>query len=281
MPFATPEDFTKHFVEEGLEPPYTDARGIHPNNFGWIQAKLNDKWIRYLWERVDESHVLWKDKLAGHVDSSKRLDDVDNQFFNKVLLPLVGSYEKNFGSQLGINAMSVSQVKAGYNMQNWWVNHQKAGDFQPTHNHSGIYSFVIWMKVPFTYEEQNSISIAKEANCRRVSAFEFNYNDILGNARDYTYELGPSAEGVIVLFPAKLNHLVYPFYNCDEERVSISGNIGLDYTKGVPPMPPGFNNDDKTMIAHGWNDYFQEPLGEFEKNGSTEFKSYDDWESLK
>jgi hypothetical protein len=34
-------------------------------------------------------------------------------------------------------------------------------------------------------------------------------------------------EGKIALFPAKLNHLVYPFYTSDEPRISISGNIGF------------------------------------------------------
>jgi len=28
-----------------------------------------------------------------------------------------------------------------------------------------------------------------------------------------------------MIFPAALNHQVYPFYECDEKRVSISGNI--------------------------------------------------------
>ena len=32
-------------------------------------------------------------------------------------------------------------------------------------------------------------------------------------------------EGVILLFPSRLRHQVYPFYNCDKERISISGNI--------------------------------------------------------
>ena len=36
-------------------------------------------------------------------------------------------------------------------------------------------------------------------------------------------------EGKMVLFPAMLNHQVYPFYNIDEERVSMSGNIFYGY----------------------------------------------------
>ena len=45
------------------------------------------------------------------------------------------------------------------------------------------------------------------------------------------YEMNPEMEGTLVFFPAKLRHAVYPFYNCDEDRISISGNIVLNTAK--------------------------------------------------
>ena len=33
--------------------------------------------------------------------------------------------------------------------------------------------------------------------------------------------------GYMVMFPSSLYHMVNPFYECDEERISISGNINL------------------------------------------------------
>jgi len=33
--------------------------------------------------------------------------------------------------------------------------------------------------------------------------------------------------GYMVMFPSSLHHMVNPFYECDEERISISGNINL------------------------------------------------------
>ena len=35
-------------------------------------------------------------------------------------------------------------------------------------------------------------------------------------------------EGRIVLFPAQLQHVVYPFYNSNKIRMSIAGNILLN-----------------------------------------------------
>ena len=34
-------------------------------------------------------------------------------------------------------------------------------------------------------------------------------------------------EGTILFFPSELKHTVYPFYNCEEDRISISGNIAI------------------------------------------------------
>ena len=42
------------------------------------------------------------------------------------------------------------------------------------------------------------------------------------------YPMGKRAEGTMVFFPSKLQHGVYPFYDNDEQRISISGNIILE-----------------------------------------------------
>ena len=39
------------------------------------------------------------------------------------------------------------------------------------------------------------------------------------------YQPSPALEGNILFFPAALRHTVYPFYNFDEPRISIAGNL--------------------------------------------------------
>ena len=46
-----------------------------------------------------------------------------------------------------------------------------------------------------------------------------------GKVVNTAYRLDPSYEGYMVFFPAKLRHMVYPFYETDEPRISIAGNI--------------------------------------------------------
>ena len=52
----------------------------------------------------------------------------------------------------------------------------------------------------------------------------------MGGIEDYSYELSKNDEGTLVFFPSSLMHNVHPFYNCDKERISVSGNILLQTT---------------------------------------------------
>ena len=108
-----------------------------------------------------------------------------------------------------------------------WVNYQYKHEFNPYHFHGGMYSFVIWMKIPTDWKEQNQLPFLDGINedNKKVSNFEFEYLDMLGNIKHYGYRLDPSMEGHMLLFPARLQHTVYPFYNCDDARISIAGNL--------------------------------------------------------
>ena len=59
----------------------------------------------------------------------------------------------------------------------------------------------------------------------KVGSFEFVYSDIFGDVVTSSYKLSPKYEGVMIFFPARLNHCVYPFYETEEPRISISGNL--------------------------------------------------------
>ena len=82
------------------------------------------------------------------------------------------------------------------------VNYQKQNEFNPLHNHIGVYSFVIWMKIPFSFAQQNKKKIASISNTPRISAFQFNYSNMLGEMGEYVYELNPTDEGLMLLFPS-------------------------------------------------------------------------------
>ena len=202
-----------------------DIKAITPPSVGWLEAKLGEREIEYLWKCIGDKKGSEKKNLAGNIEGSYQLIDKDDWFFHQVVYPCMSHYNSEFynlGNSLPINA------RHPYFMQKLWVNYQKENQFNPLHDHTGIYSFVIWMKIPTNHLEQNKNPISLDSNSHKISVFDFQYTDMLGSIRNYPYEMSPKVEGTMLFFPSSLKHQVYPFYNCDEERISISGNVSLD-----------------------------------------------------
>ena len=196
---------------------------VTPPNGGWLEYKLDSNELDYVWERVNEKESSYesnKPSLAGDIHESKLLEDPDDWFFNNVLSKCCEAYS-NLYCNLG-NKVPIPEGTYSYYMREWWVNYQKQTEFNPSHTHTGVYSFVIWLKIPIEHEEQNKDIIS---NMKLRSSFQFSYTDILGRISQFNYDLNKTWEGVMLFFPSQLEHQVYPFYNCDDYRISISGNI--------------------------------------------------------
>ena len=204
-------------------------KAIHPLNLGWLQKELSDQEMDYLWRCIGNKKGDHRSNLAGNVSGSYLLMDRGDWFWLNTLKPLCATYQKEFDNNLG-DSVAVSG-KHPYFLGSWWVNYQNQHEFNPLHKHGGVYSFVIWMKIPTHYKDQQRLPISSNSNNDSVSNFEFVYTDICGKIMNWDYEMCPELEGTLVFFPSDLNHQVYPFYNCSEERISISGNIMLNTAK--------------------------------------------------
>ena len=200
-------------------------------NIGIIDGRLPKSVIDSLWKLVDESKKNPKnmrDQLVGNISSSISLDvksPIISDFKTQVLPKYIDLMIEKFGLQV--------DVKKADKYKNWaldglWVNFQKKHEFNPPHNHYGVYSFVIWMYVPTSYQEQRKLPIALCTNDDgSISNFCFNYTDIVGKMRMFNYEMEKDVVGTMVFFPSQLHHQVFPFFENDEERVSISGNVTI------------------------------------------------------
>lgn len=110
--------------------------------------------------------------------------------------------------------------------QNIWVNHQKKGEWNPPHVHSGDFSMVGYCQVPeelkneWKYENQKG----QDPTGGKI---QWEY----GTAAPHNMtSFGPMVpeERAIYIFPAWLLHFVYPF-NSDVTRISFSTNCHLVY----------------------------------------------------
>jgi hypothetical protein len=108
-----------------------------------------------------------------------------------------------------------------------WVNYQKKHEFNPIHIHDGLFSFVIWHKVPYTIKDEKARFPHMKESEVRAGHFCFLMTNEMGDIVSQALPADKEWEGKMALFPASLNHQVYPFYTSDEYRISISGNIGF------------------------------------------------------
>ena len=198
---------------------------ITPRNLGWLELKLDDKELKFLWDMINERGEKINDRLAGNIDSSYEIYDKGGWFTENVLLECGIKYEKNYGNIWSKVPITGSHP---FTLSSMWVNYQKQYEFNPLHDHTGVFSFVIWMQIPTDYEDQKQISIAKDSNVDVVSNFVLNYHNTLGMIAQHVYAMSKEMEGTMLFFPSQLMHSVYPFFNCNKDRISISGNLSID-----------------------------------------------------
>ena len=203
-------------------------------NIGVVEGKLSEEIVDDLWTLINEAREKPEDmkpELAGNISSSIRLDnnsDLMTDFVGEVLPACIKRHMQEYGPPYRLT------MKEGetFNLESLWVNFQKQNEFNPPHDHAGVYSFVIWMQIPTSYEEQRKLPICAESNAdTHISNFAFSYTNTLGRVSTFAYNMEKEAEGYMVMFPSCLLHQVFPFYNDDGERISISGNINIGEMK--------------------------------------------------
>ena len=201
----------------------------------WIDTRLNEKEMKFLWNAVSTEQK----KDTSNI--SKIIEDKDNWFYENVLKKHIERLFYDDWNNYRKYVVNKEEPSPKFEMNRFWVNYQRQYEFNPLHFHSGLYSFVIFMKIPTHWKEQQEMNKDK-FRASVASDFVFVWgsenmeqigglNPILTDISTENLQLSLEDEGRMVFFPARLQHMVYPFYECEEERVTISGNIDLVFTE--------------------------------------------------
>ena len=254
------------------------SQAISPPNSGILHAQLPHKlYQRILTELVDKREEKAEDynsKLAGHLTEEFSVEDTKirhgiRDFVNILIreyytvhgfslpnphdfmpfTPSIDSWFKTKNPRLDYDSL-MSEGKDG-TIKRWkqdsiWINYQKKHEFNPAHRHSGSFSIVIFVKIPYDKDiEETTFPPYNEPNIDLSNYFlgeefdnqrQLNLNSCFGiNATTMTGELqtchlhvDKSFEGSMLLFPASLMHYVYPYYTSDEERITMSANYSIE-----------------------------------------------------
>lgn len=194
------------------------------SNYGFIRDTLPNELLQKLLQEVDSLDFATAEKynnnLAGNISAEFKLKDNQAEL-EKFVLGLCDQYSEYWGTTNTRQDLRSDNLE----MYVYWANFQKKHEFNPVHTHDGIFSFAIWLKVPYLASDELNTDMCKSTNMPRAGMFSFIYNNVFGESREAEFIVDKSTEGTILLFPSALPHMVYPFSTSDEYRVSISGNI--------------------------------------------------------
>ncbi len=166
-------------------------------------------------------------KLAGHIEKEYELPITPNIKYLAETLSF--EYDKIFYNSRdkfkNYPAETLKNNKIEYSLKTLWINYSKKHDFNPPHTHSGEFSFVIWVEIPFNVQDELEVY---SPNGSQASLFNFQYTDSLGQLSKETLYVDKDWEWKMVFFPAQLSHYVNPFYTSDDYRISIAGNVYVE-----------------------------------------------------
>ena len=203
---------------------------IYPNafnNIGFLSGRLSDDQISPIKKEIDEIQKSWNapkanSLLAGHLEKQYELSQ-SKSYIEDLILPLVLEYDKyyNYFQKVDILTKNVP-----FYLEKPWVNFQKKTEYNPVHSHGGLMSFVLWVKIPYTQEDESKFF--PEQKDLKNGCFSFVYNNSIGGLCNHDIKLDSSYENAMVIFPSIMQHCVYPFYSSDEYRISVAGNFRLE-----------------------------------------------------
>ena len=146
--------------------------------------------------------------LAGDIESEHR---ITNENAILAVSEELKIHVENIFQQKPFNISLMSE----YKKNDLWINRQKKTEFNPAHNHSGVYSFVIYADIPEEIKQEYKDSIGNTGTRGLIQFHSEMTNDkLLFNPSTY----------IILIFESSHMHQVYPFYS-DNTRISIAGNI--------------------------------------------------------
>jgi len=159
--------------------------------------------------------------LAGHLQEEYYTNEIPT-FFNNYILNCIANNNmlRDICNRKCFLSRSVTMK-----LNSIWINFQKKYEFNPVHDHSGIFSFIIFMQVPYKLENEDKIFENVQKKDSFTSRLSFLTLGPDGEIRENRCNVDQSYVHKMLIFDAKTKHMVYPFYTSNDYRITVSGNI--------------------------------------------------------
>jgi len=139
---------------------------IQENNL-WIDTRLTEEEMNFLNDAIsEENKENYNFSLAGNISKSEIIVDKNNWFLKSVIKKLTErmfyrNWENFSRYHIGVEE---GEPLPEFEMDTLWVNYQKQHEFQPLHHHTGLYSFVVFIKIPTHWKDQHALPISANSS---------------------------------------------------------------------------------------------------------------------
>ena len=196
-----------------------EEQKIDVSIFNWgpcvLRMKIVDDLKKLLLTEGEKNTKDFTTRLAGIIEKETGYDEEAKAKVVPYLSNYLGVYDQMYEKFIN----KKYEKRPHYVMSALWINYQKAGEFNPPHDHDGKLSFVIYLQIPEELKKEQTDYKGKSCG---PGGIKFVYGD--GPRDCVTYQSFFPEEGDIFIFPAWLKHWVAPFKS-DCVRISVSGNV--------------------------------------------------------
>ena len=121
----------------------------HFPNIGYLTAKFEEIDLLPIRMEIDDiqsnfdAYESFTPNLAGHLTKEYELKESCSHI-EQLVLPLIDQFDYSFDYLKKLNYLDHSLP---WGIGRTWVNFQKKYEFNPVHSHTGVFSFVIYIKI--------------------------------------------------------------------------------------------------------------------------------------
>jgi hypothetical protein len=192
-------------------------------------SKMGENVLQELDARIEETggkpEFDASGQLAGRIKKQTHLDDVISDTVKVQILNHCSTfYEKTAGVKIPLESIHLDSI---------WSNIQEAREYNPIHQHTGNFSFVIYtrndledLSVEELQDNEYDNKIVDHDNQKPLAGLiELFYGE--GNWMNWTSFTHVPKRGDILIFPSWLRHTVYAHYETGKIRISVAGNVSF------------------------------------------------------
>ena len=177
-------------------------------------------WLKGACKKAKEKGEKANNTLVGHIKEEYHM----KSFPKKFLEFLVQCTSSEVINKQVAKISYLSENRPLY-LHSLWVNYMKKHEFNPPHDHTGVLSFIIFVKIPYNLkEEENQFPITNQQHTSKLG-FLNTLSD--GSIKLKVIDVDKSYEGKMLMFPSAQMHEVFPFYTSDDYRITVSGNLRI------------------------------------------------------